>query len=482
MLLFSRRRTIRWGRPPIPHATRNVWIISASWLLACLMILSACTVAPVRNRAEIPETLPAQFDACDAVDADEPLVWTESFPSPSLTVDIQTLINENFELKAARARVDQAAIAYGIAGSDRWPSVEAKADVDRARVKEDEPDSTATTRNTIAFEAALTWELDIWGRLKTRQAAAALTLQKKQALADQIALDLQTLLVESWITQHGAKRLKQVLREQRETNLQYLGLTELGFTQGQASVLDVLQQRGNLVSTERSLPDVDARRRRAANAYAVLLGRLPGECDLAEDAWPVIGPLPHLVSPRRLLDLRPDLRAAFLALEAADHEVAAAIADRLPRLSIGLTVAESGSSLRRIGDGNVLRVASGLLVPVFDAGRLKANVAKREAEARESLAVLEQAMRVAVREVEDALAVEMALFDEHGLLLAEIAIARDTVKEATLQYVNGQETFLAVLAALVKQQTLQQNEIALQQELLINRARLLKALGAKWSR
>lgn len=466
----------------MPHATRNVWRIFAFWLLVCLMMLAACTVASVRNRAEIPDTLPARFNGCGAVDAEEPMVWTESFPSPFLTADIQTLINENFELKAARARVDQAAAAYGIAGSDRWPSVEAKADLDRARVKEDESDSTATTRNTIAFEAALRWELDIWGRLKTRQAAAALTFQEKQAFADQIALDLQTLLVESWITQHGAKRLKQVLREQRETNLQYLGLTELRFTQGQASVLDVLQQRGNLVSTERSLPDVDVRRQQAANVYAVLLGRLPGECDLAEDAWPVLEPLPRLVSPRRLLDLRPDLRAAFLALEAADHEVAAAIADRLPRLSIGLTVAESGSSLRRIGDGNLFRVASGLLVPVFDAGRLKANVAKREAEARELLAVLEQAMRVAVREVEDALALEMALFDEHRLLLAEIAIARDTVKEATLQYVNGQETFLAVLAALVKQQTLQQNEIALQQERLINRARLLKALGAKWSR
>jgi outer membrane protein TolC len=83
--------------------------------------------------------------------------------------------------------------------------------------------------------------------------------------------------------------------------------------------------------------------------------------------------------------------------------------------------------------------------------------------------------------VEDALVRETALFEELSLLQAENAIALDTVKEATRRYVNGQESFLSVLAALVKQQTLQQNEIALQQDLLINRGLLLKALGAKWS-
>jgi outer membrane protein TolC len=129
-----------------------------------------------------------------------------------------------------------------------------------------------------------------------------------------------------------------------------------------------------------------------------------------------------------------------------------------------------------------LRVAGGVLAPVFDAGRRKAKVAQRKAEACEALAVLEHAMRVAVREVEDAVVREGALFDEQCLLQKEIAIAMETVEKATLQYVNGQESFLAVLAALAKQQSLQQAEITLQQELLINRGRLLKALGTQWSR
>jgi outer membrane protein TolC len=298
---------------------------------------------------------------------------------------------------------------------------------------------------------------------------------------DQAALDLESLLVESWVVHHGARRLKQLLEAQQRTNRQYLELTELRLGQGQGSALDVLQQKGRLVTTAGTLPGVDEKRRRAANAYAVLMGRLPDGSDLVADGWPDIEPLSTITSPRQLLDARPDLQAAFLALGAADHEVAAAIADRLPRLSIGVTMEQSGRSLTRIGDGSIYQVAGGLLAPVFDAGRLKAKAAQRKAEALETLAILEQAMRTAVREVEDALVRETALFEELSLLQAENAIALDTVKEATRRYVNGQESFLSVLAALVKQQTLQQNEIALQQDLLINRGLLLKALGAKWS-
>jgi len=423
-----------------------------------------------------------QFSTTDAWPSQSHPTWEQSFPSKTLGADIRTLMDENFELEAARARVEQAAAAFGIAKATLYPSVKATVSIDRSRIKEDEEDGLDETRNTIAFGAALNWELDIWGRLKARKKSTGLSLDEKRALADRTALDLQTLLVECWIAHHAARKLERVLREQHKTNRQYLNLTGLRLATGQGSSLDVLQQQERLMTTERTLPAIVSKRCRSANAYAVLLGRFPDSSNLARDAWPVLQRLSDYPSPRQLMVARPDLRAAFLSLQAADQEVAAAIADRLPRLSIGLTAAASGRSLSHIGDGSLLRVAGGLLAPVFDAGRRKARVAERKAQAREALVVLEQAMRVAVREVEDAAIREGALFDEQRLLQEEIAIAMETVGKATLQYVNGQESFLAVLAALAKQQTLQQDEITVQRELLINRCRLLKALGAQWSR
>jgi NodT family efflux transporter outer membrane factor (OMF) lipoprotein len=453
-------------------------------LLGCFLVISACTVIPVQHRGDIPAGLPKQFSGSDAMVSNNRLFWKQSFSSELLQADVQTLLGKNFDLEAARARVEQAAAVYGIARSALTPWLDAKADFDRSQVKEDEEveeDAETATRNTIAFEAALHWEPDIWGRLKARKKAASLSLQEQQSLVDQTALDLQTLLVESWVTHHSARKLEQVLEEQRKTNAQFLDLTELRLAQGQGNALDVLQQRGRLVTIKRALPVVTARKRRAANAYAVLMGLFPDGTNLPEDEWPTIERLSALTIPRKLLVDRPDLRAAFLSLQTLDHEVAAAIADRLPSLSVELSYLESGTGLSKIGNGSVLRFASGLLAPVFDAERLKAKAVQRKAQARESLAVFEQAVLVAVKEVEDALTREHSLFDEQALLHKKIAIAHETIDKAILRYVNGQESYLAVLVSLIELQTLQQNEITLQQDLLINRSRLLKALGAKWS-
>ena len=453
-------------------------LIVLAMLLGCCLVFSSCSVLPVQSRENIPDRLPNQYPSSSKKTSDHQLFWEQSFPSQGLRDDILTLLDENFELAAARARVEQAAAVYGLAESALMPTLDGKGGFERSRVKED---NETTTETNIAFEAALYWELDIWGRLRARRDAAALSLRERQAQEEQTALDLQTLLVESWIIHHGAHKLEQLLFVQRATNKQFLNLTELRLALGEGSALDVLQQQGRLVNTERAMPAVVSKKRRAANAYAVLLGRLPDGRDPADGPWPTLERLTALISPRQLLVDRPDLRVVFLALQAADHEVAAAIADRLPRLSIGLSYGASGSSLSNIDHNTVLRFVSGLLAPIFDAGRLRAKVAERKAEVRELLALLEHAMLVAVREVEDAFLREYTLFDEYLLLKKEIAIAMDTVEKAKLRYAYGQETYLAVLVALAKLQTSQKNEITLQQALLINRGRLLKALGAKWS-
>jgi NodT family efflux transporter outer membrane factor (OMF) lipoprotein len=446
-------------------------------LLECCLLFSACTVTTVQNRENIPDTFPEHYPTAGNTISEHRFFWEQSFPSQSLRNDILTLLDKNFELAAARARVEQAAAVYGTAISDLMPTLNGQGEFERSRVKED---NSTTNQSTITFEAALNWELDIWGRLKARRNAAALSFQEQQAKEEQAMLDLQTLLVESWIIHHGAHKLEEVLVAQRTTNKQFLNLTALRLALGEGSALDVLRQRALLVTTRRALPEVVSQKRCAANAYAVLLGHLPDGRDLAHDTWPTLERITALTSPRQLLMDRPDLRTAFLALQAADHEVAAAIADRLPRFSIGLSYEATGSRISTIGRNTAINFVSGLLAPIFDGGRFKANVAKRKAEVRELLALLEHAMLVAVQEVEDAFSQEYALFDQYLLIANEIDIAVDVVEKARLRYASGQDTYLVILTALADLQALQKDEITLQQELLLNRSRLLKALGAKW--
>lgn len=446
-------------------------------LIGCILLAASCSLSPVPDRGTMETRFPEQFLARQSIEKTMALTWGDSFPDRVLQEDVRTIGLKNHEVAAARFRVAQAAAAFGIQGAALFPSVDVTAEGDARRTREEGESSTDTL---IAFGQALNWELDIWGRLRSKKKAAGLTISEQSALAGQTLMDLQTLLVETWLTYQTAMRLEGVLNRQQETNTRFLELTELRFAQGHGNALDVLQQRGRLKATQRELPRVISRQQQATNAYAVLLGQMPGEVKLAPADWPSLGPMTGLPAPNTLMMNRPDLRAAFLALLAADHEVAAAIADRMPRLSIGLELSVSGHSLSSIGDAFDFGATAGLLAPVFDAGRRKAAVLGREAQASEALSDLEQAMRVAVQEVEDSLAGETALFRELVLLEEEIANAGQTVAEARQNYVNGRGSYLNVLDALETYQTMLREQVILEQDAALNRARLLKALGASW--
>ncbi|MCP4345421.1 MAG: TolC family protein, partial [Desulfobacterales bacterium] len=373
----------------------------------------------------------------------------------------------------------QAAAVYGIMKSALIPSLDVGASLGRSRTKSSS-DNTYVNENAIDFQAALSWEPDIWGKIRNRKDAASLKYDEKLAMFDQIALNLQSLLVETWISYHSESLTENLLTKQRETISNIMSLSVMRLAQGDANIVDVLQQKVNLTGIERLMPGVVSKKKRIVNAYAVLLGCQPTEVCQPAEKWPVIEPLKSLSSPKELITARPDLRAAFLTLKAADHEVAAAIGDRLPTLTIGFKYLITGQKFSDIGRDTAVSLIGGLLTPVFDAGRLKAKLSLKEGQVIEAVAILEHALLKAVQEVEDALIQENALFDEKDLLNKEIRLSMELVDQTRLQYVNGKDSFLEVLNALSKLQVLQQDEIRLKQKLLINRSRLLKALGAKW--
>ncbi len=446
-------------------------------LFLCCFLLPACSLISTQGYGDPDTRFPDRFSGSTPASSTRKITWKQSFPDKDLENDIRKLTHDNFEISAARAWVEQAAAEYGISRSALFPSLEAGADFERSRVSQNLKSSTGSM---ISFGSLLNWEPDIWGRLRAKKEAADLTLAARKETVKEIVLNLQTLLVETWVAHHGARRLEKVLMDLQTTNLDFLNLTELRLLQGYGNSLDVLRQRGRLKAVKRELPSVISQQIRTANAYAVLLGHMPGHTRMTPAPWADIAPLPVLPTPASLLNSRPDLRAAFLFLRAADQRVAAAVADRLPKIAIGLDYSLTGAALSGIGDSSILTFTSGLLAPVFDAGKRMAAVSRRRAQAREALAGMEQAMLNAVQEVENGLSRESALLEELALLEGEIKTAKKTVETARVQYVKGREDYLIVLDALEKFQTLLQLEITLEQEAALNRARLLKALGASW--
>ena len=472
---------MRQSMPVVPLPSggveRTAMRIGVFTVMTSLLLSAGCASLRPVERGDLSNLLPEGYsDQEIEVRVTRAPKWSESFTDEDLLADLARIRSENKTLKAARARLQQRFADFRVTGSAQRPTLDAETEFERKR--ERIVDEGTMTASIASLGANLSWELDIWGRLKSLEAAAALAVDEERALLEQLTLSLQLALVENWVSMLTASRLVQVISSQQETNRQLLRLTKLRLEQGQGSALDVLLQKGRLLATERELPAAQAEGQRAWNAYVVLLGQYPSVGNPFQGEFPLPAPIVDLPSPQQLLTRRPDLRAAQFRLLKVDQGVAAAIADQLPRLSIGLGVSASGANVDDIGNGRLLSFTMGLLAPVFDGGRRKAAVAKREAEAVEALADLEQAMLTAVQEIEDSVATERSAYKELRFLQREIGVAQQSVDTARTRYLNGRVSYLTILDSLERLQNLYKREIRLKQSLLSNRARLLAAIGS----
>jgi NodT family efflux transporter outer membrane factor (OMF) lipoprotein len=298
-------------------------------------------------------------------------------------------------------------------------------------------------------------------------------------------MTLAAQVAETWFSLLEQQAQAKLLDEQQETGRTFLELTQLRFSQGLASALDVYQQRQQLAATRSEVPLVEAGREVFRHQLAVLIGDPPRALTPPErDTLPPLPPLPPTGLPSDLLTRRPDVRSAHLRLAAADHRVAAAVADRLPALRIG---AETGyesrdfDEIENLFDNWIWSLFANITWPVFDGGRRKAEVDRNKAIVKESLGAYGQVMLLALQEVEDALIQERKQAEFLVDLERQVQLARDTLREARMRYANGLSDYLPVLAALESLQTVERSLIVAERQLLSFRLQLYRALGGSWT-
>lgn len=452
-----------------------------SWravLVALCLVVAGCATPFAPHRESPGAALPEAYSGGAPEAGGAAACWAQSFASEALQRDIRRLRGHNLGIAAARARVEQARARHRLSGASRRPQLNLAGELGRSQTGDR---NGKRSEGAGRLEALVEWELDIWGRLAALRQAADLTVREQDALREQLRLEQECELVEAWIDHGSAVALRTVLVAQRKTGEQLLELMELRAAQGAAPAPELERQRGRLADIDRQIPSAETAAEHSANAYAVLLGGFPGSARPPAGGLSAAGPLGRLPTPRELLHARPDLCAALFALESADQQVAAAVAQRLPRLSIGLSYGLHRPDPATAGTETIAGFTAGLLAPVFAAGRLRAEQSLREAEATEALALLEKALREAVREVEDLLAREESLRKESESLGRQIEHARRARRGTLLRYASGELPYLDVLDATRELHALEALEIEVARARLINRARLHKALGSEWS-
>ncbi len=457
--------------------------------------LAGCRLSEVGSYEEPAVTIPSEFSRVQSEAAPGPSEvpareWWRAFEDEELDRLVAKAQVDNLGLRQAWSRLAQAEQRYRVQTAERYPAVDLRAGGRREyMINRDQPTpmgGTTTTEGTTARLFAgggLSWEIDLWRRVDSLARAERLETAASRQDVEETALVLSGEIATTWFQIREQTQLISVLQRQVELSRQFLELTELRFAVGEGSALNVLEQRQQLNDTESLLPSAMERRDTLENRLAVLVGQAPasGGWERAGERFGDLPPLPSLGSPTDLVESRPDLRAERLRLEAADYRVAAAVADRLPRLTLSLDYELSASKLTDLYENEVRSVAGNLVAPVFDGGRRKAEVERRREIVRESLDRFSESFLTALREVEDALVRERYQDERLEKIRTGLGIARENLSESRVRYANGLNDYLTVITALQRLQQLERDEITAQREVFEARAQLYRALGGAWT-
>ena len=434
---------------PFSRLPRSLPLVVA---LPALALLSGCVLPVKRATPEAPAYPAWRAPAADtsAVSLAE-LPWAELYRDPVLTALVDEALVNNSDLRIAASRVELARAQYRVQRADRLPSVNAAGSFTRdSRPSPTVPGDNVITNTWSAGLAVPAWEVDLWGRVKALSGAA-----RERYLA---AEDTRRAARLSLIAEVAGAYLNLVaLDTQARIATVTLGLREQSATiigqrheAGVASGLDVSQAAQLVAVARRTLSELERQRDRQENALAILLGRAPGP--IVRDPVVFDRALPPLLPaglPADLVARRPDLRAAEAGLHAADLDVAAARRTFLPSVSISGFAGFVSPAFEDLldDDSAAWNVQPAVALPLFQAGRLRANLAAQKARRQIAAETYLLAVRGALAEVENTLIDHREYLEQLAAQEQALAAARTRHELTTKRYEEGVSPYFELLDA-----------------------------------
>jgi len=399
--------------------------------------------------------------------------WYEQFHDTGLNQLVDTALKNNFDVAQAIARLKQAGFLSEAASASRLPSVDIAADTGLAREKGGSLESASRAG------VALDWEIDAFDRISSAVTARQFEERAAADDVDTVRMSLSAEVAEAYFRAVAQNVQLRLLHLQADTDGHLLDLVKQRNDAGVGTNVQVLQQQSQLAENESLIPPNEAALRVYENRIDVLTGTVPDSANrVSADAdFSDIGTLPAIGVPSDLLLNRPDLRALKNLLIAQDAEIGAAIADRLPRVTL------SGSYMMAAGPdagaGYAASALAGLVQPFLDWGRRKAEVERNKALYEERLAGFTLAYLEAVEDVENALYQESRQREYIARLEARSKVLHDSLDAAQSVYTQGESDYLPVLNAVRDLRGVERDLVTQRLNLILYRIQLYRALGGQ---
>jgi len=446
---------------------------NAYWLSQLIILLTllttGCTAMPPRDPKSLMFVKPPLWTSQN-LGADNAISgWLQTLNNPQLSALVQQGLQANFDLKTASARVAAAREQALIAGAGRLPQVAFAPGYQRSQ------DSV----NGFAALFSLSWELDVWGRIKATQLAAGQEAEAvfedyqaaRLSLAARIAqtcfelteADLQTRVAEQSVKDRGV----------------IVDLVRGRFTKGLTRGLDLRLVLTDVANAEAQLAQNRNNLQVLQRRLQTLLGQYPNTGLQVADHLPE--PPTSLAAglPSELLERRPDIVAAFKRLRAADSRLDSAHKALFPRISLTAAGGSSSPALTELIDPRAAawNLAAGLAQPLFTGGRLQADIRLKQANVEEAYNQYQSVALNAFREVEQTLAAESHLRKQEQALQEAVSQTEASRKLAVYAYQQGLIEILTLLDSYRSTLNAQSAHLSVRRQLLTNRISLYLALG-----
>jgi NodT family efflux transporter outer membrane factor (OMF) lipoprotein len=445
---------------------------------------AGCSPHKVTRNPAPPIAVPTAYSSISADGANLSDKWWKDFGDPELDKLVDDALLGNLQVRAAWQRVEQAKAIAKQAGAGHYPAVNVTSSVRKQNETSLGPGASfVLPTSPVSIEAS--YEVDIFKRIGNSQAAALSDTMAARDQVESMAMTLVAQIAEAWFSLSAQRARLELLEVQIKTSGQFLELAELRLGQGLGSSVDMLQQKAQLAAVEGQRPLLESSVSVLENQLAILTGRAPSEFKAAvQNELPPLPARPSSGVPADLLLRRPDVRAARLQVEAADYRVAVAVANRLPSLRLGASYGPFQVADLVFSTANIWQIGANLLAPIFQGGRLKAEVTRNEALVQEKSYNFGQALLLALVEVENAAIQETKQIEYVAQLQGQLVIAQATLEEARQRYSAGlgNDSFVQILLSLSSSQQIEQSLLLAQKQALSHRIQFCRALGGSWTK
>lgn len=450
------------------------------WILIALVSIS-CSLNSAMKKPELE--LPSTIIEDSKGESRIPSAWWKQFNDQLLDKLIDEALRNNDDLMIAASRIDQAGALLGLSSAELYPFITASGSV-TSREASDEVSNGGGTKSTFSVSGMVSYEIDLWKRLKNKKEADLRRLLSTRAARDSIEISIISAVASTYFNLISIEKQIETAQEimNRQKDIYEFRLKQ--FVHGIIDELVLVQSKAEYESTMVLLETLKAQRENIKSSLLILIGKSPkeifeGEIKISKDLPQQI-PLPSI--PSESLLKRPDIVQAEEGLRAANLEISAARARYFPSIALtgalGLTSNELNNLLR--SSASFWNIGASVVGTIFDFGRTKSTVMLREAQEKEAMLQYVKTVRMAFKEVYDSLRnLEQSLKRLEAQKTQLLSLER-ILKLAEKKYERGLTDYLTVLDSQRGYLNARINLIKLKTEVLNNQVSLYKALGGGW--